>query len=146
MWWLELWQPACNHEGKAKRLVEKPTESFTSIELLDLPTLEPLILGISLGKIISFSLFKLFSLVFLLLTDKAWQLKYSVRFVVKLPKVIPRLGTVESYVGFWTHSSTRGLCPFHPGSSNPASHLSKQSICHKSIDKTEHLCLFLNKR
>lgn len=56
-----------------KRIIENPTEGPTSTELLNLPTLQPLIPGILLSEVMNFLLFKLLSLVFVSLAGEACQ-------------------------------------------------------------------------
>lgn len=85
---LELWQPPCDHEGKAKRIVEKTAKGPTPMKLLNFPILQQFVLD----EIRLFLLVKLFSLVF---KSHAGQLRCSMRSVVELPEVTPWPGTVE---------------------------------------------------
>ena len=103
----ELWQPYGDHEGKTKKVIEKASESPTSIELLNLPPLQPLVPDTLFSKTTHFLLFVLFLFVFLALVSKACLLRYSKRSVVELPKVTCWPGTVESH-------STLGLCDPSP--------------------------------
>lgn len=83
--------------GKTKKVIEKASESPTSIELLNFPPLQPLVPDTLFSKTTHFLLFVLFSLVFLSLAGKACLLRYSERPVVELPKVTHWPGTVEGH-------------------------------------------------
>ena len=112
MFWImlccwELWQPYGDHEGKTKKVIEKASESPTSIELLNLPPLQPLVPDTLFSKTTHFLLFVLFSFVFLALVSKACLLRYCKRSVVELPKVTCWPGTVEGH-------SALGLCDPSP--------------------------------
>lgn len=88
-------------------IIEKPSESPTSVELLNFPPLQPLIPDTSFSETRHFLLFTLFSLVFLSLAGKAYLLRYSKVSVVELPKVTPWPGTEEGH-------SALGLCDPSP--------------------------------